>query len=60
MIDEETYTFDFSNIILSNELSYDYTLEDETIATIENNVIRKIKLVNLKQLKRIKNLMDME
>ena len=43
MIDEETYTFDFSNIILSNELSYDYTLEDETIATIENNVIRKIK-----------------
>lgn len=43
MIDEETYTFDFSNIILSNELSYDYTLEDENIATIENNVIRKLK-----------------
>ena len=43
MIDEETYTFDFSNIILSNGLSYDYTLEDENIATIENNVIRKLK-----------------
>ena len=43
MIDEETYTFDFSNIILSNELSYDYILEDENMATIENNVIRKLK-----------------